>query len=132
LKERKGGVASRKEFQQGVDQFNTEKFFDAHESWEAIWLNAAEPDKTFLQGITQVTAAFHHYAQGNREGAKSLLQKGLRKLEPFPAEYRGVRLEKLREELRKWAAALQKVKRKPRMKKPKIGWARKKRAERTG
>jgi len=125
LKVRRSGAKSGKQFQQGVDQFNAEKFFDAHESWEAIWLKAAEPDKTFLQGITQVTAAFHHHARGNREGAESLLQKGLRKLEQFPAAYRGVRLEKLREELRKWAAALGKTKHRPRMKKPKIGWVRK-------
>lgn len=125
MKERKGGAERGEQFQQGVDQFNAEKFFDAHESWEAIWLKAAEPDKTFLQGITQVTAAFHHHAQGNREGAESLLQKGLQKLEQFPADYWGVRLEKLREELRKWAAALGKAKHSPRLKKPKIGWKRK-------
>lgn len=122
---RKSGAERGEQFQQGVDQFNAGKFFDAHESWETIWLKAPEPDKIFLQGITQVTAAFHHHSQGNREGAESLLQKGLQKLEQFPADYRGVRLEKLREELRKWAAALQKVKHRPRMKKPKIGWARK-------
>jgi len=125
LKERKGSAKNREEFRQGVAQFNAGKFFDAHESWEAIWLKAEEPDKTFLQGITQVTAAFHHHAQGNRRGAESLLQKGLQKLEQFPADYRGVRLEKLREELRKWAAALRKVKHSPRLKKPRIGWVRK-------
>jgi predicted metal-dependent hydrolase len=125
LKERKSGAEREEQFRRGVNQFNAEKFFHAHENWEVIWLKAAEPDKTFLQGITQVTAAFHHHAQGNREGAESLLQKGLRKLEQFPADYRGVRLEKLREELRKWAAALGKVREMPRMKKPKIGWVRK-------
>jgi hypothetical protein len=125
LKERQSGADRKEQFRHGVDQFNAEKFFDAHETWEAIWLQAAEPDKTFLQGITQVTAAFHHHAQGNREGARSLLQKGLRKLEQFPADYRRVRLEKLREELRKWAAALGKAKDGPRMKKPKIAWVRK-------
>ena len=125
MKEPKGAAKSGEQFQQGVDQFNAEKFFDAHESWEAIWLHAEEPDKTFLQGITQVTAAFHHHAQGNRDGAASLLQKGLQKLEKFPADYRGMRLEKLREELRKWAAALGKLNHSPKMKKPKIGWVRK-------
>jgi predicted metal-dependent hydrolase len=125
LKERRSGVESGEEFQQGVDQFNAEKFFDAHETWEAIWLKAMEPDKTFLQGITQVTAAFHHHAQGNREGAESLLQKGLRKLEQFPADYRRMSLEKLREELRKWAKALEEEKYRSTMKKPRIGWVRK-------
>jgi hypothetical protein len=54
-----------------------------------------------------------------------LLQKGLRKLEQFPANYRGVRLEKLRKELREWATALGKEKNRPTLKKPRIGWGRK-------
>ncbi|MBI1738297.1 MAG: DUF309 domain-containing protein [Acidobacteria bacterium] len=125
MKAQKGAVEGWEQFRQGVEQFNAEKFFEAHETWEAIWLKATEPDKTFLQGITQVTAAFHHHAQGNREGAESLLQKGLRKLEQFPADYRGVKLDKLREEIRKWAKALGEEKNRPTMKKPRIGWARK-------
>ena len=54
-----------------------------------------------------------------------MLQKGLRKLEEFPANYRGVNLEKLRKELRKWATAFGEEKYRPTMKKPRIGWARK-------
>ena len=106
MEDRKGSAEGQAEFQRGVEEFNAEKFFEAHETWEAIWLNAPEPDKTFLQGITQVTAAFHHLSRGNSEGAESLLRKGLQKLENFPAAYRGVRLEALRVELRAWAAAL--------------------------
>ena len=124
MKEQERSVGNREEFRKGVEQFNAEKFFDAHESWEAIWLEAAEPDKTFLQGITQVSAAFHHHAQGNREGAESLLQKGLQKLEQFPAQYRGVQLEKLREELRAWAAALENAKGKAELKFPRVEWSR--------
>ena len=124
MKEQERSVGNQEEFRKGVEQFNAEKFFDAHESWEAIWLKAAEPDKTFLQGITQVSAAFHHHAQGNREGAESLLQKGLQKLEQFPAQYRGVQLEKLREELRAWAAALENAKGKAELKFPRVEWSR--------
>jgi len=98
-------AAAREQFRKGVEQFNAEKFFDAHESWEAIWLTAPEPDKTFLQGITQVSAAFHHYGQGNSTGAESLMQKGLLKLEQFPADYREMKLGQLREQLRVWLAA---------------------------
>ena len=123
LKDRGGGVEGGEQFRHGVEQFNAEEFFEAHETWEAIWLQAAEPDKTFLQGITQVTAAFHHAAQGNRAGAGSLLQKGLRKLERFPADYRGVKLDTLREKLRKWATALGNEKSLPPAEKPRIEWA---------
>src|SRR5207302_8977166 len=36
-------------FQKGVEQFNHGHFFEAHETWEEIWLPAPEPERTFLQ-----------------------------------------------------------------------------------
>ena len=36
-------------------------FSQRTEAWEGVWLRAQrEPDKTFLQGSIQVTAAFYH------------------------------------------------------------------------
>jgi predicted metal-dependent hydrolase len=94
-------------FRRGVDQFNAHEFWEAHESWEIVWLSAPEPDKTFLQGIIQVSAGFHHYGENNLAGARSLLRRGLARLEKFPADYRGVRLEELRAGAREWLAALE-------------------------
>ena len=93
-------------FRKGMDQFNRGEFFESHESWEAIWLAAPEPDKTFLQGIIQVAAALHHYHRGNIAGARSLLRRGLGKMERFPPDYRGLRLEEIRAACRAWQAYL--------------------------
>ena len=93
-------------FRLGVEQFNTKEFFAAHETWEELWLAAAEPEKTFLQGIIQVAAALHHYTRNNPAGAQSLLRQGLAKLEQFPSVHRDLQLEDLRERLRHWLAAL--------------------------
>ena len=93
-------------FRRGVEQFNTGCFFDAHETWEEIWLRSPEPDKTFLQGIIQVAAAFHHYSRGNARGALSLLQAGLGRLARFPDAYHGIALGALRAAAQAWAAAL--------------------------
>jgi predicted metal-dependent hydrolase len=89
-----------------MEQFNARQFFAAHESWEEIWLTAEEPDKTFLQGIIQVAAAFHHYQRQNRAGAQSLLRQGLSKLESFSEDYRGIRLEELRNGAAWWEKEL--------------------------
>ncbi len=94
-------------FRKGLAQFNCGRFFDAHETWEEIWLSAPDPEKTFLQGIIQVAAAFHHYSRGNREGTRSLLAAGLRKLDQFPSNHRGLKLEELRAAMRRWLAALE-------------------------
>jgi hypothetical protein len=94
------------QFRRGVGQFNAQLFFEAHETWEEIWLAATEPDKTFLQGIIQIAAAFHHYNRGNIRGARSLLEAGLKRLERFPAVHREIELELLRTAARAWSRGL--------------------------
>lgn len=93
-------------FEHGVALFNGRKFFEAHEAWEEIWLHEALPEKTFLQGLIQVTAAFHHHTRGNHHGMESLLRRGLAKLDEFPASHRGLRIGALRASARTWLAAL--------------------------
>lgn len=86
----------------GILLFNSGDFFKAHEVWEEIWLVAAEPEKTFLQGLIQLAAAFHHYSRGNRNGAQSLIAAALTKLEKFPDSCGGVNLAALRLAVHQW------------------------------
>jgi uncharacterized protein len=95
-----------KKFEEGLAHFNAKKFFEAHEFWEEIWLVETEPEKTFLQGLIQITAAFHHYQSGNPEGAESLLAAGIVKLLRFPKDHRGLAIGALRENAKQWARAL--------------------------
>jgi uncharacterized protein len=93
-------------FRRGVEQFNTGRFFDAHETWEEVWLRSPEPEKTFLQGIIQIAAAFHHFSRGNARGTQNLLRAGLARLARFPDAHRGIELATLRAQVGTWAAAL--------------------------
>jgi predicted metal-dependent hydrolase len=93
-------------FQRGLEHFNAREFFEAHEVWEEIWLVEAEPEKTFLQGLIQIAAAFHHYCRGNPQGAESLLASGIVKLTRFPAHHRSLDIAGLRTAAKKWARAL--------------------------
>ena len=93
-------------FRRGIEQFNSGHFFDAHETWEEIWLRSPEPDKTFLQGIIQVAAAFHHHSRSNPRGARSLLEAGLARLDRFPDAHRGIALAALRAGALAWVASL--------------------------
>jgi len=91
---------------EGLDCYRTSRFFDAHEHWEGVWLASQEPEKTFLQAIIQVAAAFHHLQKGNRAGAVSLLGRALSRLEGYPDEFGGVEVRHLRAELKAWVSAL--------------------------
>jgi uncharacterized protein len=95
-----------KKFEEGLAHFNAKKFFEAHEFWEEIWLVEPEPEKTFLQGLIQVTAAFHHRRRGNPEGMELLLAAGIVKLLRFPADHRGLAIGELRENAKRWARAV--------------------------
>lgn len=93
-------------FQRGIAHFNAQEFFEAHEVWEEIWLVEAEPEKTFLQGIIQIAAAFHHYCRANTDGTESLLAAGIVKLSRFPRNHRGLNIEELRSSAKHWARSV--------------------------
>jgi uncharacterized protein len=95
------------ELAEGLKCYQNGQFFEAHERWESVWLRLEEPEKSFLQALIQVTAAFHHYYAGNHAGAASLLRRALRRLEACPAEFGGVALGPLRAEVRAWVGALE-------------------------
>ena len=109
-----------KSLRQGIEEFNSERFFEAHEAWEQVWLASAGTEKRFLQGIIQIAAAFHHYQRANWKGACSLLEAGLGRLRDFPARKGGIALEPLCRAAREWAQALQQGRDPGRARLPKI------------
>src|SRR5438270_7403409 len=84
------------ELAEGLRCFHSGAFFEAHEHWELIWLAAPEPEKTFLQGLIQVAASFHHFQRDNCAGTISLLRSALRRLDRYPEVFAGVMVEPLR------------------------------------
>src|SRR5574340_990867 len=90
------------EFLEGIRLFNRERYFEAHEVLEAVWLEASGDRKAFLHGLIQVAAAFHHHSRRNRAGFRSLLEKGCAKLAPFGAEFESVDLADFMLQLEPW------------------------------
>jgi predicted metal-dependent hydrolase len=91
---------------EGLRYYRNAEFWIAHEDWEAVWLRLEEPEKSFLQALIQVTAAFHHVQTGNLRGAVSLLGKALRRFESCPEAFGGIDLAQLREDAGAWLLAL--------------------------
>jgi hypothetical protein len=85
---------------EGLRLYDSGEFFIAHEAWESVWLNSSEPEKTFLQGLIQVTAAFHHLRNHNRLGTVLLLQAALRRLDRYPASFGGIAVSLLCNDIR--------------------------------
>lgn len=95
------------ELENGLACYRRGLFFDAHEHWELAWLALKEPEKSFLQALIQVTAAFHHLEKGNRAGALGLLRKALGRLERCTARFGGIDIPLLCEEVGEWIGAIE-------------------------
>lgn len=66
----------------GVDLFNRFYFWEAHESWEALWATAerGSAPALMLQGLIQVAAALLKTHMGVADGARRLSIEGIAKL----------------------------------------------------
>lgn len=80
------------EFWQAVDEFNRGDYYDCHDTLEALWMEASEPERSFYQGILQIAVALYHYGNDNQRGAMILLGEGMRRLRPYPQFAYGIDL----------------------------------------
>ncbi|HAA26353.1 MAG TPA: DUF309 domain-containing protein [Cyanobacteria bacterium UBA8553] len=78
------------EFWQGVEQFNQQEFYACHDTLEALWMEALEPQKQFYQGILQIAVGCYHLGNLNWRGAVVLLGEGNRRLNDYQPVYEGI------------------------------------------
>ena len=60
--------------------FDAGLHFEVHELVEPHWARAQGAERQALQGLIQIAVGFQHLANGNLEGARSLLAEGCRRL----------------------------------------------------
>lgn len=83
------------DFWQGVEQFNQGQFYACHDTLEALWMEATEPQKTFYQGILQIAVALYHLGNSNWRGAVILLGEGINRLRRYPPTYAEIDVDEL-------------------------------------
>lgn len=88
-------IQAQPQFWQGVEQFNSRQFYACHDTLEALWMEATEPEKTFYQGILQIAVALYHLGNSNWRGAVILLGEGINKLRRYPDTYAGIDVDEL-------------------------------------
>lgn len=96
------------EFWLGVEQFNQQEFYACHDTLEALWMEAVEPQKRFYQGVLQIAVACHHLLNLNWRGAVILLGEGLGRLRDYQPEYEGIDVTSLMMQSAELLQALQK------------------------
>src|SRR6266446_7699307 len=86
-------------YKAGLEHIRAGRFFEAHEELELSWRAAAPEERDFYQGLVHVAVAWYQAGRGNRVGAGRQLEKGLRRLERYEPEHRGVDVAAVRKQL---------------------------------
>ncbi len=83
----------------GIDFFNREYFFEAHDEIEELWMDARHKEhRDLFHGLVNMATGFYHYRMNNFAGMRSQLMKGFAKLSALPPVCMGCNLGKLLDE----------------------------------
>ena len=70
-------------FINGIESFNQKKYYDAHEYFEEMWIDYNLEDKLFIQALLQLSVAYFHISNSNKNGAIGLFKKSISKLDTY-------------------------------------------------
>jgi uncharacterized protein len=74
----------------GIVLFNRGDFFEAHEVWEALWMDTCGPNKQFYQGLIQAAVGLCHFCNGNLRGATKLYHSSREYMARYPSAFLGL------------------------------------------
>lgn len=77
---------------EGVRLFNDGSYFEAHDFFEDLWMEAEAKDRNFYQGMVHVSVGSYHLICGNYTGALSQYRKGVEKLEKYEGSIKSINL----------------------------------------
>ncbi len=75
---------------QGIDEFNRREYYACHDTLEALWMDAVDPDRKFYQGVLQIAVGCYHLHNHNLTGAIILLGEGTGRLPYYAPIYAGI------------------------------------------
>ena len=91
-REQFAGMSGEELLRAGIELYNGGSYFEAHEAWEEVWLDAENSEREFYQGLIQITAAFVHVTRNEYPGSVRLLDAGISKLARYGARKEGIEL----------------------------------------
>jgi predicted metal-dependent hydrolase len=103
-------ATTREALARGIELFDAQQFWEAHEAWEHAWLEEEGDVRLFLHGLIQVAAGYYKATVQNQPvGCVKLLGNGLDKLRQLPEVFGGLAVrrfvgavERTLEQARRW------------------------------
>jgi predicted metal-dependent hydrolase len=77
-------------WQEGVDEYNAGRFWEAHERWERGWKELPEPMRGWVQAWIQIAGSHHLKAKGRTRPAHRLAERAQVLIEARAGRMRGV------------------------------------------
>lgn len=65
--------------------FEQHAFFACHEVLEGVWRQTAGPLRELYRGLIQLAVGLYHAQRGNLRGARTVLRRGLERVQGYPA-----------------------------------------------
>jgi len=101
-------LASEPRYLAFFEEFNQQRFYEAHEVLETLWLPLRQgADGAFYKGLIQVAGAFVHLQKDRARPAIALLRLARNNLKGYPAQHRRVDVRRVEELIQKWLSALE-------------------------
>jgi len=95
LESRTSTRAEDEALREGIDLFNQERFWEAHEVLEEIWHPATGVDRDTIQGLILTAAALVHYQKDEKSVCVSVLGRAKEKLGTLD-QFKGIDIRSLR------------------------------------
>ena len=67
----------------GIDKFNNKEYYNSHEYFEDLLINFTLKDRFFIQALIQLSVAYFHISNQNKNGAIGLFKKCIKKLDIY-------------------------------------------------
>jgi uncharacterized protein len=94
------------EYLEGIAQFNAGRYYDAHETWESIWLRSAGETRLFYHALIQAAVALYHHERGNAHGVQALYERACEKLQKLPPRLMSLDVREFEQQFKRFFAVL--------------------------
>jgi predicted metal-dependent hydrolase len=93
----------------GIEEFNAGQYFEQHETLELVWRAELRPVRDLYRGVLQIGVACYQIERGNALGARKLIDRATKWLQPFRPSCQGIDVDRLladaaslRAEIERW------------------------------
>jgi predicted metal-dependent hydrolase len=94
-------------YQGYFEEFNAQRYYEAHDILEQLWLETEEPLYSYYKGLIQVAGAFVHMQKGKLNPAARLLRIAEKNLTPHGPMKDGLDVDGLLGSVQSWVGELE-------------------------